>query len=80
MNGGIPSQGPKAGFTASMFEIEYEQHAMKTHLKLKTRPLRPEICTGRFMKSPRVPYCYDASSERCIQCIMVHRSEHGPLA
>jgi hypothetical protein len=75
-----PITGMKAGFTTSMVEIEYEQHGMKTRLKSKTGPFLPEACTEHFMESPRILYCHNVSSERCIQCIMVHRSERNPLA
>jgi hypothetical protein len=35
----------KPGFTPSMFQIEYGLHGMKTNLKSKTGPLRPEkVC------------------------------------
>jgi hypothetical protein len=47
---------------------------MKTGLKSKTRPLRPEKHAGRFTESPQIPCLYIASSESLIQCIMVHRS------
>jgi hypothetical protein len=40
--GGISLRGTKTGFTNSIFEIEYEQRGMKTGLKSKTGPLRPE--------------------------------------
>jgi hypothetical protein len=42
ISGGISSQGAKAGFTTSLFEIEYRQHGIKARLKLKRVPLRAD--------------------------------------
>jgi hypothetical protein len=79
ITGGISSRGMKARFIMRIFEIEYGQQGMRTRLKSKTEQLRPEKCANRFMESPRVPCCYNASSEGFIQCIMIHQGKLGSL-
>jgi hypothetical protein len=51
----------KADFAASMFEIEYGQHRMKTRLMSKAGPLHPGKYVDRFMESPGVPFCGNVS-------------------
>jgi hypothetical protein len=77
--GGISLQGTKSGFAKDLFEIEYGQHRMKTHMKSKTGPLRPEKYADRLMESPWIPCYCNASSKLVIWRIMVPRRKPDPL-
>jgi hypothetical protein len=50
ISGDILSRGTKAGSTTSIFETEYGQHGMKTRLKWRTGPLRPEKVCWQFYR------------------------------